>query len=70
MNKNKLPDFEKTFVKIKGSIGEYVYDDCPQCKINGRQHTILVCRNCGAPPVASGCICDVREKNRKQEVKF
>lgn len=57
-----LPDFEQTFITLENSIGEYVYGDCPTCAAQGYDyacpHTILICRNCGAPPTAKGCICD------------
>jgi hypothetical protein len=53
-----LSDDEQEFMTTPGSIGEYVYGDCPQCALNGRKHIVVICRKCGAPPVADGCICD------------
>ena len=49
---SEIPDFEQVFIVRKGSIGEYVYDDCPSCAARGEKspHQILVCRNCGAQP--------------------
>ena len=60
-----MPDFNSEFITIDGSKGEFIYDDCPVCKSSGKsdcQHTVLICRNCGAPPTAKGCICDAAPK--------
>lgn len=54
------------YIQIDGSFGQYIYGDCPTCKARGGaeecKHTVLICRNCGAPPTAKGCICDAGHK--------
>lgn len=67
MNENTLPDFDQIYMTREGSIGEYVYGDCPTCAASDDpcEHTILICRVCGAPPLASGCVCDARFRNLK-----
>jgi hypothetical protein len=53
--------YADSIIRKEGSIGEYVAGQCPTCRISGRFHEVLVCRNCGAPPAGDGkCVCDWR----------